>query len=93
MSYKVSSLIAAGLVICSGAGCKKVPAEDTNVIKAAQSQPGAAEVMAAVDKKDFEGVLTALTKVRDQVTTDEQNVQFLLLARQAREKITEGVLR
>ena len=45
--------------------------------------------MAAVNKKDFEGVLAALNKVQEKVTTDEQNVQFMLLARQAREKISE----
>lgn len=70
-------------------GCRKPPAEDPNVIKAAESQPGAAEVMAAVNRKDFDGVLAALNKVQEQVTTDEQNVQFMLLARQAREKIAE----
>lgn len=70
-------------------GCRKPPAEDPNVIKAAESQPGAAEVMAAVNRKDFDGVLAALNKVQEQVTTDEQNVQFMLLARQAREKISE----
>ena len=59
------------------------------MIKAAESQPGAAEVMAAIQKKDFEGAVAALNKVRDQVTTEEQNVQFMLLARQAREKIAE----
>lgn len=70
-------------------GCRKPPAEDPNVIKAAESQPGASEVMAAVNRKDFDGVLAALNKVQEQVTTDEQNVQFMLLARQAREKISE----
>ena len=45
--------------------------------------------MAAIEKKDFEGALAALTKVRDQATTEEQNVQFMLLARKAREKIAE----
>lgn len=59
------------------------------MIKAAESQPGAAEVMAAIQKKDFEGAVAALNKVREQVTTEEQNVQFMLLARQAREKIAE----
>lgn len=75
-------------IVCSS-GCKKPPAEDPNVIKAAESQPGAAEVMAAIQKKDFEGAVAALNKVREQVTTEEQNVQFMLLARQAREKIAE----
>jgi folylpolyglutamate synthase/dihydropteroate synthase len=86
---KLAIALLASLAVCSFSGCRKPPAEDTNVIKAAESQPGAAEVMAAVNKKDFDGVLAALNKVQEKVTTDEQNVQFLLLARQAREKISE----
>jgi len=83
----VLGILVSGLALSSG--CRKPPAEDPNVIKAAESQPGAAEVMAAIQKKDFEGAVAALSKVREQVTTDEQNVQFMLLARQAREKIAE----
>ncbi len=85
--FLVLVILVSGLALSSG--CRKPPAEDPNVIKAAESQPGAAEVMAAIQKKDFEGAVAALSKVREQVTTDEQNVQFMLLARQAREKIAE----
>lgn len=86
---KLPIVLFASLVVSGAAGCRKPPAEDPSVIKAAESQPGAAEVMAAVNRKDFEGVMAALNKVQEKVTTDEQNVQFLLLARQAREKISE----
>lgn len=72
-----------------GTACKRTPAVDASVLEAAAKQPGAAEVMAAIDKKDFDGVLAEIAKVQAQVTTDEQQVQFLLLARQAREKIAE----
>ncbi len=92
MPSKVSSVFLAGLVLAASVGvvgCKKPPAVDSAAIKAAESLPGAAEVRAAVEKKDFEGVLTAISKVRDQVTNDEQNIQFLLLARQTRDRITE----
>jgi len=92
MSSKVSSVWVAGLVLAAsvgGVGCKKPPAVDPAAIQAAESLPGAAEVRAAVEKKDFEGVLTAISKVREQVTNDEQNIQFLLLARQTRDRITE----
>lgn len=86
-NFVVLGVLISGLAVSSG--CKEPPAEDPDVIKAAESQPGAAEVMAAIQKKDFEGAVAALNKVREQVTTDEQNVQFMLLARQAREKIAE----
>lgn len=89
MRFLPSSVIVAAVLVILPVGCRKPPAEDPNVIKAAESQPGAAEVMAAIQKKDFEGALAALNKVREQATTEEQNVQFMLLARQAREKIAE----
>ena len=92
MSSKISSVLLAGLVLSVATGvvgCKKPPAVDPAAVKAAESMPGAAEVRAAVEKKDFEGALTAISKVRDQVTNDEQNIQFLLLARQTRDRITE----
>lgn len=85
----VLQIILAGLVASGPVGCRKPPAEDPQAVKAAESLPGANEVMAAVAKKDFDGVLAALGKVREQVSTDEQNVQFMLLAYKAREKIAE----
>ena len=51
--------------------------------------PGAADVIAAIDKKDYDGAMAALMKVKQTVTTDEQNVQFMVLARQARARWTK----
>lgn len=89
MRFLTSTVVLAASLAILPVGCKKPPAEDPNVVKAAESQPGAAEVMAAIQKKDFEAALAALNKIREQATTEEQNVQFMLLARQAREKIME----
>ena len=36
------------------------------------------------------GAMAALTKVKESVTTDEQNIHFMVLARQARDKISEA---
>lgn len=89
MSRRLGLLLLASVALGLANGCKPTPAVDASVVDAAAKQPGAAEVMAAVDRKDFEGVLTEIAKVQAQVTTDEQNIQFLLLARTARDKITE----
>jgi len=86
-SSSVAGLIVAALLTVSG--CGKPPAEDPSLIKSVESMPGAKEVWAAVDKKDYEGVMTALGKVREKVTTEEQNTQYMILAYKVRERLTE----
>lgn len=89
MSAQGWTLVGAVVILLGGVGCNKPPANDPGMMKAAATQPGAAEVMAAIAKKDFEGVLPALSKAREQATNEEQNVQFMILAHQAREKLVE----
>lgn len=89
MTREIVLLMLVALLATSTSACKKAPAEDPSAVAAAEGLPGAAEVMNAVAKKDFEGVLAALAKVQEQVTTEEQTVQFRLLAYKVREKITE----
>ncbi len=76
-------------LLLTSPGCGKPPAEDPSVIKAVDSMPGSKEVWAAVDKKDYDGVLTALGKVREKVTNEEQNTQYMILAYKVRERLTE----
>lgn len=83
----LGSLVAVALIVPTG--CSKPPAEDPSVIKAVDNLPGSKEVWAAVDKKDYEGVMTALGKVREKVTTEEQNTQYMILAYKVRERLTE----
>ncbi len=77
------------LALLTAGGCSKPPAEDPSVIQAVDNLPGSKEVWAAVDKKDYDGVLTALGKVREKVTTEEQNTQYMILAYKVRERLTE----
>ena len=86
--YAVLTLI--GLSVGFGTGCGKKPGVDPTVIEGASKLPGAADVMAAIDKQDYDGAMAALMKVKQTVTTDEQNVQFMVLARQVRDKMSEA---
>ncbi|MFM7816206.1 MAG: hypothetical protein ACKPGI_04470 [Verrucomicrobiota bacterium] len=87
---RVSPLsVLVALALLSANGCSKPPAEDPSVIKAVDNLPGSKEVWAAVDKKDYEGVMTALGKVREKVTTEDQNTQYMILAYKVRERLTE----
>ena len=83
----LTGLLAAGLIALSG--CGKPPAEDPSLIQAVDNMPGSKEVWAAVEKKDYDGIMTALGKVREKVTTDEQNSQYMILAYKVRERLTE----
>jgi 6,7-dimethyl-8-ribityllumazine synthase len=86
---RYASLIAVGLLACFSFGCKKASV-DPAVVEGASKLPGAAEVMAAIDKKDYEGAMAALAKVREGLTSEDQTVQYMVLARQARDKMSEA---
>jgi hypothetical protein len=86
---KLGSLFLIAVIICLGSGCRR-SAVDKEVIDEVSKLPGASEVMAAIDRKDYDGAMAALGKVKEGVTTEEQNIQFMILARQARDKMTEA---
>lgn len=82
-------LILIGFSMGFGAGCKK-SGVDLKVIEGASNLPGATNVMASIEKKDYDGAMAGLMKIKMGVTTTEQDVQFKVLARMARDKINEA---
>jgi hypothetical protein len=82
------TLILLGLSLGLGVGCRK-KGNDPKVIEAASGLPGAAEIMTAIEKKDFDAVMPGLMKVRQSVTNNEQDIAFKVLTRQVRDKIME----
>ncbi len=78
-------LVAVGL----STGCKK-SGEDTSVIEGAAALPGATNIWVAIEKKNYDGAMAALFKVRDACTTPEQSIQFMVLSRQVRDKLSEA---
>jgi hypothetical protein len=83
------SVVCVAIFASFGSSCKK-PGVDEATVEGASKLPGAAEVMSAIEKKDYDGAMAALSKVKEGVTTEEQNVQFMVLARQARDKMGEA---
>ena len=51
---------------------------------------GSQEVMAAIDRKDYDGAIAVLLRIRQSVTTAEQQVQFANIADEARIKLLEA---
>ncbi len=84
-----AALALVGMAMLSGPGCRKASV-DPKVVEGASKLPGATEVMAAIDKKDYDGAMASLMKVKQSLTTEAQNLEFLVLARQVRDKMSEA---
>jgi hypothetical protein len=80
-----------GLLVVIGTGCGKSGVDPT-VVDAASKLPGAADVSAAIDKKDYDGAVTALVKVQQSLTNEEQNVQFRVLAWETLQKMNPAAV-
>jgi hypothetical protein len=60
---------------------------DPKIEEGAAKLPGAKDVLAAIEKKDYDRAVAALMNVQASLTTEEQLRQFKVLAWQARERI------
>jgi hypothetical protein len=101
-----SNLLALMVVLCAfGAGCgKKSAAGGAATESAAPDQPAAGapaaastakltggnDVLAAVDRKDYDGAIAAWIRVGQSVTTREQQVQYTTLSDELRIKLLEA---
>ena len=71
------------LAVAGGSGCRKNASAEKQ-IDAALKQPAAAAVMSALDKKDYEGALTAWMNAKMAVTNQEQQAQFSILTQETK---------
>jgi hypothetical protein len=72
----------------SPASAAEQPAASTP--KSAAKLSGAEEIMAAIDRKDYDGAVAALLRIRQAVSNAEQQVQFATLADEVRIKLLEA---
>lgn len=88
-----------GLSVSLGTGCGKKtsagsPAVDAVTKPAAvDTTPkltGADEVRAALDKKDYNGAIAALLRVRQTIATREQEAQYMSLSQEVKNKLIEA---
>jgi len=82
-------LILTGLFPGFGTGCGTKSTAPTVAVDS-KKLPGADAVMAAIEKKDYDGAMAAWLKVRQSVTTEEQQAEFMMLTRQMTGKISEA---
>jgi hypothetical protein len=86
---RYAALILIGVAAIFSSGCaKKTETKSPQLTEA--KLPGTSEVMAALAKKDYDGAMAALLKARQSVTTDEQQVEFVVLSRQVKETLLEA---
>jgi hypothetical protein len=98
----LGALAGLALLVGLGAGCGKKT--DTTDSSASEPQPtatapksaapvkpsGSQEVLAAIDRKDYDGAIASLLRIRQSASTPEQLVQFANLADEARIKLIEA---
>ena len=80
--HRFLALLLIGLSVGLSASCgRKTPqaTAESEIADAVAKLPGAAEVKAAVDKKDYEGGMAALLKLKTTIATEEQQTQFMAL--------------
>ena len=78
-----------GLCVGLGTGCgTKSTAPPTTVN--ANKLPGSDAVMAALEKKNYDGAVAALMKVSQTVTNQEQQAELILLTREVKDKMLEA---
>ena len=74
--------VLAGFSLVLGVACKEKTPEDsaaTEIVAIIAQLPEAATVKAALDKKDYDGVMAAVLKIQPTMTTEEQKIQFMSL--------------
>ena len=86
----LAAVTALGLALCAGsAGCGKNTAP-VNQMEIALKLPGATNVFAALEKKDYEGAMAAWAKVKESATTEQQQLEFTAFTREFKNKLMEA---
>jgi hypothetical protein len=75
------------LSVALSTGCGKKTVVDSKVVQDAQKLPGASDVTAALNKKDYDGLVVAAMKVKLAITNEEQQGQFAVLIWEAKTKL------
>ena len=87
------TLIVLGLSVGVVASCKKKAGTEpaaTATAAAAAQLPGASEVLASLEKKEYAEAVAALMKLNETITTEDQKVQYMVLTRQVKDKLIEA---
>lgn len=88
--YHFGLLLCVLLGLMTGVGCKKktdAAGTDPAAVEAAKKQLGADTVMAALDKKDYDGAMAALMKVRQAISNEEQQRQYMVLTYEVKQRL------
>ncbi len=86
-------LIIAGLCVgLLSTGCKKQApaASDSTSTQISQQLPEATNVLAALDQKDYETAVSGVAKLKDSVSTPEQQEAYRRLLNQVKDKVLEA---
>ena len=86
------ALVLLGVGVGFSAGCGKSPqaTAESEIAGVLAKLPGAAEVKAAVDKKDYDAAMASLLKVKATLATEDQQLQFMALSHWLKGKLIDA---
>jgi uncharacterized UBP type Zn finger protein len=72
------------------AGCSKKARLAVDLNNPYQHLPGATNILASVDQKNYDEAVAALVKLREFASTEEQLSEYALLSRTVKDKLLEA---
>lgn len=85
----LSVLAVAASLLTVGCGPKSTAPADDATIQASLQLPGATNVMAALEKKEYGEAVEALLKIREGLSAEKDELDYLVLSRQVKDKLME----
>jgi len=94
MKYTIVARLLLAVALCLGVfgtACKKKAAADASQPPLTfASLPEATNVTAALDQKDYETAVSSLAKVKESISTEEQQKEYGVLLDHVKEKVVEA---
>ena len=84
------AILGGALCLGVGAACQKTDGPSLETTQSASKLSGATNVFSALNQKDYAGAMAALAKVRESLATAEQQMEFMVLTREVRGKLTDA---
>jgi hypothetical protein len=88
-SNRCIAAILVGFCLSLGSGCKPKAEQAVpgTAIEAAQKLPEGTNILAALDRKDYEAVVSGLTKLQQSVSGEEPEAYLLTLKHHVKQKL------
>jgi uncharacterized UBP type Zn finger protein len=88
---RVVALVTLGLLVaCLGTACGPKAKVDEKTQQTAHSLPGAAEVLASLEQKNYDAAMAGLMKIKMALASEEDTTAYSVLAWEVKAKLQEA---